>query len=448
MAKIAITERMENTPIPQLIFKSSVPLMISTLASSMYGLVDSMFVSRISEKALTATTIAFPITLILFAITIGTAMGVNSRMSRFLGEGEISDARETGWTGIVLAVFSCIPFMLIGAVGLPFIFPLLTTDAEISAMGQVYSQITLLFCIGQFFASMGARLLQATGNASLSMATQLTGTVLNCVLDPIMIFGLIGFPAMGIRGAAIATVLSQCVSGSLATVLYFVKNPSLRLHRQDLRVRFDLAGEIYHVAVPTMVTMALNSILLMVTNRILQSISSTAIAFYGVFSKLQNFMFMPVNGLSQGIVPVIGYFYGAKNGEKIRSAVSFALKLGVGVMAVGSVIFCLFPVLLMSLYAPSQEMLAIGRVGLRLLAISFVPLAFVLIFGNVFTAMGNGLVNMRCSMVRGILPIPLLLLLIRFTGTSWCWLAFVLADCIAAVYAIRCYQKIRHSLEL
>ena len=312
-------------------------------------------------------------------------------------------------------------------------------------MGQAYSQITLLFCIGQFFASMGARLLQATGNAGLSMATQLMGTVLNCVLDPIMIFGWLGFPAMGIRGAAIATVLSQCVSGGLSTGLYFVKNPSLRLHRQDLRVRFDLAGEIYRAAVPMMVTMALNSILLMVTNRILQNISNTAIAFYGVFSKLQNFMFMPVNGLSQGIVPVIGYFYGAKNGEKIRSAVSFALKLGVGVMAVGSVIFCLFPVLLMSLYAPSPEMLAVGRVGLRLLAISFIPLAFVLIFGNVFTAMGNGLVNMRCSMVRGILPIPLLLLLIRFTGTSWCWLAFVLADCIAAVYAIRCYHKIRHS---
>ena len=224
-------QRMENTSIPRLVISSSVPLMVSTLVSSLYNMVDSIYVSRISEKALSATTIAFPLTLLLFAASIGTAMGVNSRLSRFLGEGRLQDARETGWTGILLALLSCLPFMAVGVFGLPYLFPLLTTDAEILQMGLQYSGVVLLFCIGQMYASMGARLLQSTGFASLSMAAQVTGSVINCVLDPILIYGWFGCPAMGIRGAAAATVLAQCVSGGMSTVLYFVKNPSLRLKK-------------------------------------------------------------------------------------------------------------------------------------------------------------------------------------------------------------------------
>jgi len=442
MAKEIAGNPMETTPIPQLVMKRSVPLMVSTLVSSLYGMVDSMFVARISEKALTATTVAFPITLFLFAISIGTAMGVNSRLSRFLGEGEMTDAKETGWTGILLSILSAVPFMLIGMFGLPFIYKLITADPEISQMGQSYTRIILLFCIGQFFASMGARLLQATGYASLSMAAQLTGSILNCILDPIMIFGLFGFPALGIEGAAIATVFSQCVSGTMSTTLYFVKNPNLRLRRKDLRMRVDLVGEIYKVGVPMMIVTALNSVMMVFTNRILEGVSGTAIAFYGVFGKLQNFMFMPVNGLSQGIVPIIGYFYGAKNADKIRETTRFALKIAVGVMTVGMVVFFLFPNFLMSIYDASDAMLEIGNVGLRALAIAFIPLGFVLVLGNVFTAMGNGILNMKCSMIRGALPIILLVALIKVVGTTWCWFAFVIADYIAAALAIYSYRKL------
>jgi len=442
MGREAMENRMEHTPIPQLVVKSSVPLMVSTLVSSMYGMVDSMFVARISEKALTATTIAFPLTLFLFAIAIGTAMGVNSRLSRFLGEGEINDAKETAWTGIVLAVISAIPFMLIGMFALPAIYPLLTADAEVSLMGQAYTQITLVFCVGQFFASMGARLLQATGYASLSMAAQLTGSILNCILDPIMIFGYFGCPAMGIKGAAIATVLSQCVSGTMSTVLYFVKNPNLRLKRENLHMRVDLVGEIYRVGIPMMIVTSLNSVMMVATNRILEGVSGTAIAFYGVFGKLQNFMFMPVNGLSQGIVPIVGYFYGAKNADKIREVVKFSLKIATGVMAVGMVVFFLFPNFLMSIYDASEAMVEIGQVGLRALAVAFIPLGFVLVLGNVFNALGNGILNMKCSMIRGGLPILLLVALIKIVGTTWCWFAFVIADVAAAVLAIYSYRKL------
>ena len=442
MGREAMENRMENTPIPQLVVKSSVPLMVSTLVSSMYGMVDSMFVARISEKALTATTIAFPITLFLFAIAIGTAMGVNSRLSRFLGEGEIKDAKETAWTGIMLAIISAVPFMLIGMFGLPAIYPLLTADAEVSQMGQAYTQITLVFCIGQFFASMGARLLQATGYASLSMTAQLTGSILNCILDPIMIFGYFGFPALGIKGAAIATVLSQCVSGTMSTVLYFVKNPNLRLKRENLHMRVDLVGEIYRVGVPMMIVTSLNSVMMVATNRILEGVSGTAIAFYGVFGKLQNFMFMPVNGLSQGIVPIVGYFYGAKNADKIREVVKFSLKIATGVMSVGTIVFFLFPNFLMSIYDASEAMTAIGQVGLRALAVAFIPLGFVLVLGNVFNALGNGILNMKCSMIRGGLPILLLVALIKIVGTTWCWFAFVIADVAAAILAIYSYRKL------
>lgn len=445
MEKGFTKNRMEYTPIPQLVIKGSVPLMVSTLVSSMYGLVDSMFVARISEKALTATTVAFPITLFLFAIAIGTAMGVNSRLARFLGEEELEDAKETAWTGIVLAVLSSIPFVLIGLFGLPFIYKVITSDVEIAQMGQTYTEIILIFCLGQFFASLGARLLQATGYASLSMAAQLTGSILNCILDPIMIFGYFGCPAMGIRGAAIATVLSQCVSGTMSTTLYFIKNPRLRLTQKNMRMRIDLVGEIYRVGIPMMIVTALNSVMMVATNRILESISGTAIAFYGVFSKLQNFMFMPVNGLSQGIVPIVGYFYGAKNAEKIRETVKFSLKIAIGVMSVGMVIFIVFPNLLMSIYDASEAMLEIGQVGLRALAISFIPLGFVLVLGNVFTAVGNGMLNMKCSMIRGGLPIVLLLILVKTVGTTWCWFAFVIADYIAAALAIYSYRKLNRT---
>lgn len=442
MEKGFTKNRMEHTPIPQLVVKGSVPLMVSTLVSSMYGLVDSMFVARISEKALTATTVAFPITLFLFAIAIGTAMGVNSRLARFLGEDELEDAKETAWTGIVLAILSSIPFVLIGLFGLPFVYKMITSDVEVAQMGQTYTEIILIFCIGQFFASLGARLLQATGYASLSMAAQLTGSILNCILDPIMIFGYFGCPAMGIRGAAIATVLSQCVSGTMSTTLYFVKNPKLRLKQKNMRMRVDLVGEIYRVGIPMMIVTALNSVMMVATNRILEGISSTAIAFYGVFSKLQSFMFMPVNGLSQGIVPIVGYFYGAKNAGKIRETVKFSLKIAIGVMSVGMVIFIVFPNLLMSIYDASEAMLEIGQVGLRALALAFIPLGFVLVLGNVFTALGNGMLNMKCSMIRGGLPIVLLLILVKVVGTTWCWFAFVIADYIAAVLAIYSYRKL------
>ena len=441
MEKGFTQDRMEYTPIPQLVVKGSVPLMISTLVSSMYGIVDSMFVARISEKALTATTIAFPITLFLFAIAIGTAMGVNSRLARFLGEGEFKDAKETAWTGILLAIISSIPFVLIGMFGLPTIYRLITADAEISQMGQAYTKIILLFSIGQFFASMGARLLQATGYASFSMAAQLTGSILNCILDPIMIFGMFGFPALGIEGAAIATVLSQCVSGAMSTTLYFVKNPHLRLKKENLPIRVDLVGEIYKVGIPMMIVTALNSVMMVLTNRILEGVSSTAIAFYGVFGKLQNFMFMPVNGLSQGIVPIVGYFYGAKNGNKIRETTKFALKIGTSVMLVGTIVFFICPVLLMTIFSAGEAMLEIGRVGLRVLAISFIPHGFILVLGNVFTALGNGMLNMKCSMIRGALPIILLLPLIKIVGTTWCWFAFVIADFIAAALAIYSYVR-------
>ena len=191
-----------------------------------------------------------------------------------------------------------------------------------------------------------------------------------------------------------------------------------------------------------MIMTSLNSVLMMVTNRLLENVSGTAIAFYGIFGKLQNFMFMPINGLSQGIVPIIGYFFGAKNTDKIHHSIHFALKMGIAIMAFGSIIFLLFPIPLMSIFSPSAEMIEMGQVGLRMLALSFIPLAFLQIYGNTFTALGNGMLNMKCSLIKGILPIPLLLLFIHLLGTSWCWFAFVLADLIASIVSIREFNKL------
>lgn len=261
-----------------------------------------------------------------------------------------------------------------------------------------------------------------------------------------MIFGYFGCPAMGIKGAAIATVISQMISGGMSTTLYFIKNPSLRLNRKSLRFRIDLAGEIYKVAVPMMIATATNSIIMMVTNRVLESISTLAIAFYGIFGKLQTFMFMPVNGLSQGIVPIIGYFYGAKNAKKIRQTTKFSLKIGISVMIFGMLVFFIFPAQLMAIYDASENLLSIGLIGLRVLAITFFPQAYILIYGNIFNALGNGMVNMKCSFIRGILPIPLLLILVRLWGTQWCWFAFVIADTIAALIAHMYYRQLNRTI--
>jgi len=432
---------MDTVPIPKLVLKNSVPLMVSTLVSSLYNLVDSMYVSRISEKALTATTIAFPLTLLLFSMSIGLGVGVSSRLSRFLGEGDVKSARETGITGIFLSLIAMIPFVLIGAFGMPLLFRLLTADPEISQMGQAYSRIILLLCVGQFFASMGSRLLQSTGFAPLSMATQIVGSVTNCILDPIMIFGWLSCPAMGIQGAALATVISQCIAGGSATVLYFIKNPALRPEKKGLRLRFDLVGEIFQVGVPVMITMAMNSLLMMVMNRILESISTTAIAFYGIYSKLHNFLFMPTNGLSQGIIPVTGYFFGAKNGTKVRQATAYAMKIGLLFSLAGTAVFMLFPDALMSVYNAGETLREIGRVGLPVMALTFLPHAVFLILGNVFNSMGNGMVNMKCSLINGILPIPLLLILTHLVGSRWCWFAFVISHLIAAILAVVSYRR-------
>lgn len=432
---------MDTMPIPKLVVKCSVPLMVSTLVSSLYNLVDSMYVSRISEKALTATTVAFPLSLLLFSMSIGLGVGVSSRLSRYLGEGEVESARQTGWTGLVLATLSTIPFILIGMFGMPTLFRFLTSDPEVSRLGQAYSRVILLLCAGQFLASLGSRLLQSTGQASLSMATQILGSVLNCILDPIMIFGWLGCPAMGITGAALATVISQCVAGGSAVIVYFVKNPAMRLTRKDLAIRLPVVKEIYRVGIPVMLTMALNSLLMMVINRILEGISTTAIAFYGIYSKLQTFLFMPTNGLSQGIVPVVGYFYGGKKSDKVRAAAACALKIGIGFSLVGTCVFLLFPGILMAIYNAGPQLQQIGAVGLRILALTFLPQAVVMVLSNAFTAMGNGMVNMKCSMIKGILPIPLLLVLVRVFGDSWCWFAFVIADLIAAALAITAYRR-------
>lgn len=431
---------MDTTPIPALVRKSSIPLMISTLVSSLYNLVDSMYVARISEKALTATTVAFPLSMLLFSLSIGTATGVSSRLSRFLGEGDIKNARETGWTGIVLAVLSSIPFLLLGLFGMPALFRLFTTDAEISRLGQAYSRIILLLCLGQLLASLGSRLLQSTGHASLSMTTQILGAVMNCVLDPILIFGWLGCPALGIRGAALATVLSQSASGALSLALYFIKNPALRIGRGQIRIRFDLVGEIYRVGIPVTLTMALSSLMMIAVNRILEGISTTAIAFYGIFSKLQTFLLMPTNGLSQGIIPVTGYFFGGKQWEKVRAVTAYTLKLGLAFSCAGTLVFLLFPGALMSVYNAGQSLRETGETGLRVLALTFVPQAVVMIISNVFSAMGNGMLNVQCSLLKGILPIPLLLVLAHLVGEHWCWFAFVIADFLAAALALYNYR--------
>ncbi|MCD7859797.1 MAG: MATE family efflux transporter [Firmicutes bacterium] len=423
-------------PIPRLLCSVSLPLMISMLVQSLYNIVDGIFVAQyIGSDGVTATTVAYSAQLLMLSVSVGTGVGVNSMLSRSLGKRDFDAVNKAATNGLLLAVIWAAVFMLAGALGANAFIRIFNSDETIVDLGTRYLRICMVGCLGIFLATTGERLLQATGNTLLSMIAQLAGAVTNIVLDPIMIHTM----RLGIEGAAIATIIGQFVAAAASLALNAVRNKEIHFQIRGFRPDFGIIGGIYKVGAPTIVMQTMNSFMMMLMLQImrLSEYGSLAQGFYGIYYKLWTFLYMPVNGLAQGLIPVVGYNYGAKNGRRVWDAFRLTAVVAVAVMALGTLVFHLLGAPLLGLYQATQEQLDFGVRAMGIMSMTFPFAGLTICIGFACSGMGNGVVSMVATIVRELaVLIPLAWAFGRFFGFDATWYAVTVAETAALVYAL------------
>lgn len=426
--------KMGVMPVNRLLISMSIPMMISMLVQALYNVVDSMFVSRISESALTAVSLAFPAQNLMIAVGIGTGVGVNALLSKSLGERNLERASGAARNAVFLAACSYLAFALLGICFTRTFFLMQTDIQEIVDYGTQYLTVCLVCSFGFFTQVMYEKLLQSTGRTFYSMITQATGAVINIVLDPIMIFGLFGFPRLGVTGAAVATVSGQIVGALLAIYFNSRKNPELSMSFKGFRPSAHIIRRIYSVGVPSIIMASIGSVMTFGMNKILIAFSATATAVFGVYFKLQSFVFMPVFGLNNGMVPIVSYNYGAASLPRVKRTIKLTICTAMAIMAVGCLIFQLFPQQLLMFFNASEEMLSIGSVALRIISVSFVLAGFDIIAGSVCQAIGNPLYSLITSVCRQLVVLLPVAWLLSHTGVlTLVWLAFPISELVSLV---------------
>lgn len=443
---MASENKMGTMPEGRLIVTMSFPIMLSMLVQALYNIVDSAFVARISEDALTAVSLAFPVQLLMIAVATGTGVGVNALLSRRLGQKKQEEANAVAANGVFLSVCFWLVFAVLGLLfGRSFI-ALFTDVPAVIDMGTSYVTVVTVASCGVFLLFVAERLMQATGNTVYHMVTQLIGAVLNCILDPIMIFGLLGFPALGTTGAALATVLSQIIAMSIGFFINVRFNHDVRLHLRGFRPDGGILGEIVRIGLPAAVQQSLLSVLTVGLNRILMPFSQTAVSFYGVYYKLQNFLFMPVYGLNNALIPMIGYNFGAKNRRRIERITRYELYLAVGIMAAGTVLFELIPVPLLRLFDASDAMLALGVPAIRIISVSFCFAGASVILSGCMQGLGRGNESLWVALLRQLIVIlPAAVLLSRLSLAA-VWLAFPLSEAVGLAAAVLLHRRVTRRL--
>lgn len=421
--------KMGTMPLGRLLLVISLPMMISMLVQACYNVVDSIFVARISENALTAVSLAFPIQNLMISTAVGTGVGVNALLSMRLGQKDEKGVSDAAMNGILLYAITCVIFIILG-VFLPRVyFESQTDNPEIIEYGVQYLSICMIVSVGLYGAILFERLLQSTGRTVLSMVSQLAGAFTNIIFDPLLIFGLAGFPKLGIAGAAWATVFGQIVGFAISFTLNIVKNKEIKFHVREFVPDIRVIGNIYKVGAPSILLGSIGSLLTYLINLILGSFTTTAIAVYGVYFKLQSFIFMPVFGLNNGIVPIVAYNYGARKKDRITRAIKLCALAAVAIMTVGLLIFEIFPSQLLSLFNASDEMKSIGIPALRRIALHFPVAAVCITLISVFQALGKGLMSMIVSFVRQIIVLLPAAYLLSLTGNvNNIWWAFIIAE--------------------
>lgn len=432
---IRVTEnKMGTQPVGRLLAGMAIPMMISMLVQALYNIVDSVFVSRLSENALTAVSLAFPLQNLMIAVCAGTTVGMNALLSRSLGAKEQERADRAANTGIFLALASFVVFAIVGALFSRTFFLLQTDVPEIVDYGTDYARVCLCCSIGLFCQFTFERLLQSTGRTHLSMCTQILGAVTNIVLDPILIFGLLGFPRLEVMGAAVATVVGQCLAAVAALILNLKKNPDIHIRPRHIRWHGATVKNIYRIGLPSIVMQCIGSVMVFGVNRILISFTTTATAVFGAYFKLQSFIFMPVFGLNNGMVPIIAYNYGAKKPDRVKRTIKLAVLSAMGIMAVGFAVFEIAPGALLSFFDASENMLAIGAPALRIIALSFILAGFCIIAGSVCQAIGNPFYSLIVSVCRQLVVLLPVAWLLSHTGVlTLVWLAFPISELVSLV---------------
>lgn len=441
--------KMGVMPVNKLLLNMSLPMMVSMLVQALYNIVDSIFVAKLSENALTAVSLAFPIQTLLIALGTGTGVGVNSLLSKQLGEKDLNQVSKTAMNGIFLAVLSYTAFVIVGIVGVRPFYASQVKDAdpEIMSLGIQYLTIVCVCSFGLYAQLIFEKLLQSTGKTMYSMITQAVGAVMNIILDPILIFGLCGMPKLGVAGAAVATVIGQIVGGTLGLLFNISKNKEITLSVKGFRPDGKTIANIYKVGVPSIIMQAIGSVMTYGMNMILITFSSTATAVFGVYFKLQSFFFMPVFGLNNGLIPIVAYNYGAGKRSRLVKAIKCSLVYAFMLLFVGFVVFETVPEVLLGMFEASDEMLAIGVPALHIIGVHFLVAWFCIIAGSVFQALGNGVYSLVVSVARQLVVLlPVAFLLSKLGGLHAMWWAFPIAEvmslCVSTLFMIRINQKV------
>lgn len=431
-------------PIGQLLVRMSIPMMISFFIQALYNTVDAMFVAKISEDALTAVSIAFPVQQFMTAIAVGTGVSVNALVPRYLGQGDPEKSKKIANVAVFLSCCYCVVFLLVGLFLIRPYYTLQTDIPTIVDAGVDYLSIVCVVCAGAFFGQNFEKLLVATGNSFCSMAAQATGAIFNIIFDPLLIFGVGPFPEMGIRGAAWATVLGQILAALVALLLLMKKEKTIRLSLRKMLPNGVILKEMFSIAVPSMLTVGSTSAMSFCMNQIFLAFSTTATAVYGIWMKLQNFAFMPCFGMNNGTIPIISYNYGAGKTSRVRQVIFLALKLAVSYMTLLVVVFELIPIPLLRMFSASDNMMDIGIIALRVCSLSLPFGAASVILSSSFQSLGRSRYTLLVNLCRQLFFIVPLAWALSLTGNlNLVWLSSPLAEILALLVALYFWRRIR-----
>ena len=440
--------KMGVMPVGRLLTTMSVPMMISMLVQALYNIVDSMFVARVSENALTALSMAFPIQNLMIAVATGLGVGLNAVLSRALGAKDEKNVARAASSGLLLMLISTVIFMLGGMTIVRLFFEAQTDITEIIEYGVSYTRIVMIGCLGLFFQILFERMLQSTGRTVMTMISQGLGAIINIILDPIMIFGLLGMPKMGVAGAALATIIGQWVAAVVGLFMNLRLNPEVPLGPRHFQIHGSTLRRILAIGIPSVIMQSIGSVMTFCMNQILIAFSSTAVAVFGVYFKLQSFIFMPVFGLNNGTVPIIAYNYGARKPDRMRLTIKYGVSAAVVIMAVGTLIFHLFSNQLLMIFDASSEMIRIGVPALRIISLSFPIAGFCIGWSSVFQALGYSIYSMITSLVRQLFVlIPCAFLIGKLTGNvTMVWWAFAVAELFSLLLTIFYYRRVNRNV--
>ena len=435
--------KMGTMPVRRLVLSMSLPMMIAMLVQALYNVVDSYFVAKLSENALTAVGMVFPFQNLMIAVGVGTGVGVNAFLSRSLGEKNYDAANRAAENGVFLAVLSTLVFTVAGlTLAHPFI-AVQTDIPDIVSSGTAYMRICGGLSFGLFLEIMFERLLQATGRTFYTMLTQGTGAIINIIMDPVLIFGLGPFPRMEVAGAAAATVLGQIVAAVLAVLFNLTCNHDIHPTLRGFRPNGPVIRNIYSVGAPSIILNSIGSVMTFGMNKILIGFTSTAAAVFGVYFKLQSFVFMPVFGLNNGMVPIIGFNYGARKPDRLMKTMRLAVTYAVSIMIIGMILFWAFTPQLLAIFNASEQMLAIGIPALRIISLSFLLAGFDIIIISVMQALGHGVISLIISILRQLaVLLPAAFIFSKIWGLNTVWIAFPLAECVALTVTILFWRKV------